>query len=340
MRDREANEFGLAIERAGGHELLSGQFRDFDELSAAVTDWDLDFVQLDAGPGSSALSRVSTPTFRIERFSFGRTYLQRGSSSPTMRTFGMVQPETRQSRMFGDELTDSDLAVFQAGGEFEAVSPPGFACLAISIDEERLDAAFESIQRTRGVGSSVAGSGLSRVDRKLLRPLWWRATGLLDQLEARPDALERAELTEDAAFQLPIDLALAIQSAGGDARRPASRARDLALRRAVSFIEDNLGDPITVRGLCDEVGVGWTTLVQAFREHFGVTPKAYLRTVRLNRVRRDLLEAEPETRIADVANRWGFWHMGQLAADYRRLFAERPSETKSRVLVSRRGAPS
>ena len=41
--------------------------------------------------------------------------------------------------------------------------------------------------------------------------------------------------------------------------------------------------------------------------------------------------ADPSrTRIADVANEWGFWHMGQLAADYRRHFGENPSETLRR----------
>ncbi len=28
-----------------------------------------------------------------------------------------------------------------------------------------------------------------------------------------------------------------------------------------------------------------------------------------------------------LAPAWGFWHMGQFAADYRKLFAKRPSET-------------
>jgi len=28
-----------------------------------------------------------------------------------------------------------------------------------------------------------------------------------------------------------------------------------------------------------------------------------------------------------VANAWGFWHMGQFARDYRRLFGELPSDT-------------
>ena len=31
--------------------------------------------------------------------------------------------------------------------------------------------------------------------------------------------------------------------------------------------------------------------------------------------------------IRDIANRYGFWHMGQFAADYKKLFGELPSKT-------------
>ncbi|MEO1130540.1 MAG: helix-turn-helix domain-containing protein, partial [Planctomycetota bacterium] len=40
-----------------------------------------------------------------------------------------------------------------------------------------------------------------------------------------------------------------------------------------------------------------------------------------------LRSARSDVRIADVAGAHGFWHMGQFAADYRRMFGERPSET-------------
>ena len=69
--------------------------------------------------------------------------------------------------------------------------------------------------------------------------------------------------------------------------------------------------------------------MSAFREHFGVTPKTYLRAFRLNCVRKDLLVAAPKTPIADVANRWGFWHIGQFASDYRRQFGELPSQARN-----------
>jgi len=40
--------------------------------------------------------------------------------------------------------------------------------------------------------------------------------------------------------------------------------------------------------------------------------------------------------VADVANRHGFWHMGQFAKDYRKTFGELPSETLKRSRVENR----
>ena len=33
------------------------------------------------------------------------------------------------------------------------------------------------------------------------------------------------------------------------------------------------------------------------------------------------------TTVQEIAQRWGFWHTGEFAADYRRLFGELPSQT-------------
>ena len=38
-------------------------------------------------------------------------------------------------------------------------------------------------------------------------------------------------------------------------------------------------------------------------------------------------EGSSDTKILNIANDWGFWHMGQFAADYKSLFGELPSET-------------
>lgn len=68
------------------------------------------------------------------------------------------------------------------------------------------------------------------------------------------------------------------------------------------------------------------TLERAFSEEFGVSPKSYMQSQRLNAARRDLLIAEPEGFVADIANRWDFWYMGRFAAEYRKQFGELPSK--------------
>jgi AraC family transcriptional regulator, ethanolamine operon transcriptional activator len=95
----------------------------------------------------------------------------------------------------------------------------------------------------------------------------------------------------------------------------------------MAFINDDQGEPVTVRDLCSNTGVALRTLNRAFRERFGIGPKAYLMRRRLSSVRTELLRTPADTLVADVANRWGFWHMGQFARDYKATFGELPSET-------------
>jgi transcriptional regulator GlxA family with amidase domain len=79
--------------------------------------------------------------------------------------------------------------------------------------------------------------------------------------------------------------------------------------------------------LCADSGASKRTLSRGFRERFGLGPKAYFNYLRLNRVKSELLLGSTTRSIVDTANDWGFWHMGQFAKDYRRMFGELPSET-------------
>jgi transcriptional regulator GlxA family with amidase domain len=79
--------------------------------------------------------------------------------------------------------------------------------------------------------------------------------------------------------------------------------------------------------LCEAAFMSWRSLDRAFKERFGIGPKRYLMYYRLAQLRRQLKNAPPDSRVSKIANEWGFWHMGQLASDYKKLFEELPSET-------------
>ena len=89
-----------------------------------------------------------------------------------------------------------------------------------------------------------------------------------------------------------------------------------------------LGDPMSVFDLCRELGVSERTLHYAFQEVRGLSPMAYFKASRLNAVRQELkAAASGTTTVREIAQRWGFRHTGEFAADYRRLFGELPSQT-------------
>jgi AraC-like DNA-binding protein len=105
---------------------------------------------------------------------------------------------------------------------------------------------------------------------------------------------------------------------------PARRA----VRCAVDLLQSRPEHPWTINSLAAAVAVSARSLQDGFRELTGCPPMTYLRAVRLQRAHEDLLEADGRTTmVSDVANRWGFVHLGRFAALYRQRYSMLPSET-------------
>jgi AraC-like DNA-binding protein len=100
------------------------------------------------------------------------------------------------------------------------------------------------------------------------------------------------------------------------------------LRRALDFIDEHAGDPITLNEIAIAARLSPRGLQAAFRRHLDTTPLAKLRSVRMERAHRDLQNAIPgDTSVAALAARWGFTHLGRFAVEYRRRYGSSPSQT-------------
>ena len=120
-----------------------------------------------------------------------------------------------------------------------------------------------------------------------------------------------------------------------------SSKRQTAVARAEEYIELHASCNIKVSDISQASGVSERTLQYAFLERFGIGPKEFLNAFRLQQVHKQLRHADPkQTRVADVANAWGFWHMGQFAADYRQRFEASPSETLCRPFLAEGQTPA
>jgi AraC-like DNA-binding protein len=114
----------------------------------------------------------------------------------------------------------------------------------------------------------------------------------------------------------------------------AARSRALHIcRMARGFVEERFAEHKvpTIVDICVSIGVSERTLQYAFHEHVGMSPLAYLRRCRLNRVRSALLAADAKsTTVTQVAMQFGFLHLGRFAGDYKQVFEEAPMATLAR----------
>ena len=100
------------------------------------------------------------------------------------------------------------------------------------------------------------------------------------------------------------------------------------VERAREYILSRKDQPPTILEICMELKISRRTLHYGFIKVLGINPVTFLRYLRLNGARHDILSASSDSRkIGEIAARWGFWHMGMFSTYYRQLFGESPSTT-------------
>lgn len=105
---------------------------------------------------------------------------------------------------------------------------------------------------------------------------------------------------------------------------PAPRPQHV--RKAVDFLDAHASSDLTIDDIASAAEVPVRTLQRAFRQAFDVSPMAYLKNLRLDRVRARLTAGDVES-VTHIAFESGFTHLGRFSRDYRLRFGETPSET-------------
>jgi AraC-like DNA-binding protein len=107
-----------------------------------------------------------------------------------------------------------------------------------------------------------------------------------------------------------------------------------SLARALGWLRAHLNDPVDLETLAAVADVRPRTLEVHFRQFLGTTPLGWVRRARLARARQDLIEAGSQITVMQAALDNGFTQLGRFAAEYRRTFGERPSETLRQARLS------
>ncbi|EPC2160961.1 ethanolamine ammonia-lyase subunit EutB [Escherichia coli] len=174
-----------------------------------------------------------------------------------------------------------------------------------------------------GVGDAVIGVNPVTDDVENLSRVLDTIYGVIDKFNIPTQGCVLAHVTTQIeAIRRGAPGGLIFQSICGSEKGLKEFGVELAM------LDEAMSEPVTVLDLCNQLHVSRRTLQNAFHAILGIGPNAWLKRIRLNAVRRELISPwSQSTTVKDAAMQWGFWHLGQFATDYQQLFAEKPSLT-------------
>jgi AraC-like DNA-binding protein len=204
----------------------------------------------------------------------------------------------------------------------------GSRILCVKIRREALEAELERLlQRPiRSPIDLVPSMDLTQGYGRILRDLACLLAGQIGHEEP----LTRQEIIGAPLWHSMLShlLAAADHNYREELLSPGPPCRPPAVKRVIDAMRASPATPFTAAELADIAGVSVRTLQAAFQTYVDMSPMAYLRNLRLERVHAELVASEPSyTTVTELAHRWGFPHLGRFAAAYSQRYGAHPSET-------------
>jgi AraC-like DNA-binding protein len=300
----------------------------FEELTNIQYGWDFTVSQLSSSKALSRVSILETPNIGYNSFYYSPAYDQRLRARDDILSFGLLDRDSPPTWTYDHLIPNDSLTVFPHEEDLKAVSPEGFRGSGIHFSEEFM-ANLSELVYDRPLNLLLPAAGLYVTDPVKLDVLR-KELHKWQQLEAYG-----AHLRSAIIFRREESLALAVLDVlidEGYVKPGNSIKSERSMARSLDLIHSSELENISAVQLCKNAGCSQRTLEKCFKARFGVTPKKYIKCLRLAEVRKGLqdFDSQEVESIIELAGINGFWHMGQFAADYRRIYGELPSETLNR----------
>jgi len=300
---------------------------ELDEAAASIRGWRVHFTQLSRGPCSGSVLERVLPSLRLVRLRFAGSVALHSEPLGEIDPFqvGVISSGLERFVWNGTPVREDQLMVADGIGGSNIALPRGCEFLVARLDRRRLEALAGVLRGAEGEPRDPRME-VQRMPSPRLDELRSELGALM-----RGDLTERTDVVETAERDVYQRVALAL-AAPREAIRLSSETRRRTLRRAEEYMRAHARDRISVADLCVASACSERTLRYVFQERYGLSPAAFLKRIRLQRLRWDLRDAAPRsTTVLDRALRWGFWHMGHLSRDYRLFFGETPTATLART---------
>ena len=295
---------------------------DVDAHTAQLGDWELHYDQLDCGTFLGRFTEIRWPGMQLFSEETTRRVHQRGQLPPNSIALACMLAGKGDVFVQGRRQT-TDVAMAVHAADVDTCTPSGCVLAGLVFDAALLaDVALlpGEIEHLLDAPRMLA-MHLSAQQGASLRAL------LRDALETAPlctgSPAAHQHLRDDLLLK-----AVEVLSQGLIDDDVTLRTRKKVVDSARDVLLASVHELPSLLEVSKQLGVSPRKLAYCFEDVLGMSPARYVKILRLNAVRRELRSVDSTgTTIYDVAARWGFWHFGHFSADYKRMFAELPSET-------------
>ncbi|WP_447769822.1 helix-turn-helix domain-containing protein [Pseudomonas kilonensis] len=309
-------------------------FRDIHVHAATVQEWNQDYNQLTAGSAESSLIQLSTGRCHVFREQINQRVVQHGVAPRGKMCFAVPITVPGSIRMQGREVDESSLFFLHGGEEFMFHMPMGMELLAITFERELFEQALAQTASAKEI-SQLLRQPVIRLPAQRYADARRRMLAAFSQALSNEE-LDNAQDRELEQAMLDELLQLMTDPACDKQQRSPSSTRSFIVEKCHRLATAELNNVPSVDELCQRLQVSRRTVQNSFRSVAETTPLNYLRSVRLNGVRRTLMTTRAShLSIGDAAAQWGFYHLSHFAAQYQELFAELPSHTARAAINDR-----
>lgn len=308
---------------------FSQDFDDPDEMSGYSTKWGCEYFQISRGKFNGSLKAAHTGTLQIAKATWTSSIMITGDVPENSIVFTM--PTRNSPPIFhNDSLYSTELAVIRYGEEIDFLSKNPQDMFVVSIDKELINRYSVALLGKEIDDIQIKSNRLKIKDRLSqieLRDLWEETINLILSSDLDLSDIDVADKIQDEMIR-----SILCNSAPSESN-PSRIERHRAANQAKQYILENSKKQISILDICEAAGAAERTLYLGFGELYGLTPKAFLKYIRLQQARRDLLLAEHGSTVTKVAYKWKFYHLSRFARYYYDVFKEYPSETLKRNLT-------
>ena len=305
------------------HERIQVDATDADQHAHNLTNWQQQYDQVSAGNFYGQLVELQFDGLQLFQEHTSQALRQTCNTWDQSLWLGIPVDGNKSSKINGLSIDKNNIMCRPGNREFELITPHDFDIYGLVVEQQKIQAMAER-QNIAIDWHHLYQQGRLTLPTKTITALRFVLNNLLsaDDSHQRP-----AKLQYDVIMMALLE---SLENSQPVKNEPLSFfRRQQIVEQVKDYLRVHQDSAVTINDLCNLSHVSRRTLQYSFETILGISPLRYLRLSRLNGVRRELLATEKES-IADIAAKWGFWHLSQFTQDYKQLFNELPSVTRGK----------